>query len=204
MLNKQLQIDEIIAIEWNMFQQVQNIGGRADCQDDRQTFQIMRRSQYDNWSDAMLSCYLDYLRSCRDSGRNLLTEKYARMMEFTDTQYYDEYLAPAMPAVPHVNYRLINQIVEQLISWEKDFVREYPKLAGRSRPVTADFDAQGFTSVETYARGELLTYPTRLLQLYLDYVNELKVQGRSLSMMIEDTMVKLYGYKSIEEAEAQI
>ena len=34
MINKQLSISEIISIEWDMFQQVQNIGGRAECQDD--------------------------------------------------------------------------------------------------------------------------------------------------------------------------
>ena len=57
--------------------------------------------------------------------------------------------------------------------------------------------------METYARGELLTYPTSLLQLYLDYIKELQAEGKSLSVMIEDTMVRLYGYNSIEDAEAQ-
>lgn len=203
MINKQLSISEIISIEWDMFQQVQNIGGRAECQDDPETFQIMRRSQYENWSDAMIESYLDYLRQCLDRGRNLVTEKYARMMEYTDTRYYDEYLAPALPTVPNINYRLVNQIVEQQIAWEQDFVVKYPRLAARSRPVTSEADADGFTSVETYARGELLTHPTSLLQLYLDYVQELKAEGKSLSVMIEDTMVRLYGYNSIEDAEAQ-
>ena len=41
MINKQLSISEIISIEWDMFQQVQNIGGRAECQDDPETFQII-------------------------------------------------------------------------------------------------------------------------------------------------------------------
>ena len=45
-------IEEIIKIEWQMFQNVDNLGGRADCQDDFETFYIMRRSQYDNWSES--------------------------------------------------------------------------------------------------------------------------------------------------------
>ena len=56
--------------------------------------------------------------------------------------------------------------------------------------------------METYARGEFETYPTELLQLYADYVENLKSTGKSMSLMIQDTMVKLYGYSSIEEAEA--
>ena len=201
---KEKQIDQIIEVEWEMFQKVQNIGGRAQCQDDFETFWIMRTSQYENWSDSMRAVYLKYLLRCREEDRNLVTEKYARMMEYTDTKYYDTYLAPAMPPVPHVNYRLINQILVHLLAWEQDFARRYPKLAARSRPITSEEDAGGFTSMETYARGELLTYPTELLQLYLDYTDELSHQGQSLSVMIEDTMVKLYGYKSIDEAESTL
>ena len=33
-------IEEIIKIEWQMFQNVDNLGGRADCQDDFETFLI--------------------------------------------------------------------------------------------------------------------------------------------------------------------
>jgi len=199
----QIQIEEIISIEWDMFQEVQNIGGRASCQDDFETFHIMRQSQYANWSAEMLACYLPFLRECREEGRNLVTEKYARMMEYTDTAYYDRVLAPALPRVPRLNYRLVNLIVQKLIAWEQEFAAQYPNLAGKSRPVTADGDASGFTSMETYSRGELLTYPTELLELYAAYIDDLEASGKSLSLMIEDTMVKLYGYESVEDAEAR-
>lgn len=201
MNTKSQKIEQIISMEWDMFQEVQNIGGRASCQDDWETFQIMRLSQYENWSAAMTDCWLSFLKGCKAEGRNIVTEKYARMMEYTDTAYYDKFLKAAMPAVPAENYRIINEIVPQLVDWEQDFARRYPKLAGRSRPVTEEGDATGFTSMETYARGELLTYPKELLQLYLAHVKALAAEGKSLSVMIEDTMVKLYGYQSIEEAE---
>ena len=53
-------IFKIISIEWDMFQDVNNIGGRASCQDDYETFEIMRRSQYENWTEEMLDIYLNW------------------------------------------------------------------------------------------------------------------------------------------------
>ena len=197
-------IEKIIASEWEMFQRTNNIGGRASCQDDYETFYIMRRSQYENWSQAMIDCYYAYLCRCETEGRNLITEKYGRMMQYTDLHYYNKHVAPYLPDVPQINYRLINQIVPTLIEWEQQFAAAYPKLAGQGRPITSDGDASGFTSMETYARGEFETYPTELLQLYADHVDQLKADGKSLSLMIQDTTVKLYGYASIDEAEASL
>lgn len=197
-------IESIISLEWDMFQKVKNIGGRAGCQDDHETFTIMRRSQYENWTDEMLRCYYTYAASCEESGRNLLTEKYGRMMEYTDPHYYHEYVADHMPYVPEKNYRLIDEIVEIMVDWGKELAKRYPKLSGAGRPITADGDSTGYTSQETYERGELATYPTELLELYAAYLKELKAQGRSLAVMIQETMVRLYGYKSIDEAEASL
>ena len=39
-------VDAVVALEWKAFDKVKNLGGRADCQDDWNTFQIMRKSQY--------------------------------------------------------------------------------------------------------------------------------------------------------------
>ena len=76
-------IAKIVAMEWDMFQHVVNIGGRAACQDDPETFRIMRSSQAMAWSEDSLASYLEDLAAAAQAGRNLLTEKYARMMEFT-------------------------------------------------------------------------------------------------------------------------
>ena len=58
--------------------------------------------------------------------------------------------------------------------------------------------------IAAYERGELATYPTELLELYAAYLKDLKAQGRSLAVMIQETMVRLYGYKTIDEAEARL
>jgi len=197
-------IEEIIKIEWEMFQKVENMGGRASCQDDFETFYIMRFSQYGSWSEKMVECYAKFVENCRLSGRNLLTEKYARMMKYTHPAYYEKNIAPVLPEVPEANKVIIDKIVKAMIRWETDFSKKYPKLAGVSRPVTSEGDATGFTSMETYARGELATYPSALLRLYSDYVDTLTAEGRSLSLLNQQIMVKLYGYDTIEDAEASL
>ena len=197
-------IEKIINTEWDMFQQVDNIGGRADCQDDFETFYIMRRSQYDNWTTEMVDAYSDFAARSQEEGRNLVSEKYARMMAYTDLHYFNKHLRDKLPAVPAKNFRLINRIVERLICWEEEMARRYPKLAGTARPIRSSEDKYGFTSMETYARGELETYPEELLALYCQYVDDLWDEGISLSRKNLQTMVSMYGYDSIDEEEGAI
>ena len=76
-------IAQIVAQEWAMFDEVQNNGGRAECQNNPREFEIMRSSQLKTWSEDVLKSYLHDLTSAAYSKRNLLTEKYAYMMEST-------------------------------------------------------------------------------------------------------------------------
>ena len=198
---KKLKIERIIDIEWQMFQKVENIGGRASCQDDFETFYIMRFSQYGSWTDEMVYCYLDFAEDSLLQGRNLVNEKYARMMEFTDPEYYHQVLEPYFPPVNDECLALIDKIVEAMIAWEIEFSKLYPKLSAAGRPITSDGDASGFTSLETYARGELTTYPVELLRLYTKYVDRLHSEGKSLSLIIQEILVEFYGYDTIKEAE---
>lgn len=201
MKEKKDMIAEIMEIEWDMFQHVQNIGGRASCQDDWETFEIMRLSQYENWTDEMLRLYLEHLRQSQQDGRNLIAEKYGRMMAFTEPEYYKEEIEPNIPALSETARKLIEEIVQILIPWEIDFCRRYPKLGRAGRPILSAGDASGFTSMETYARGELATYPDNLLQEYFDYLQELRETGKSISVLDREVMTKLYGYASIQDAE---
>ena len=198
---KKLKIERIIDIEWQMFQKVENIGGRASCQDDFETFYIMRFSQYHSWPDEMVDCYLVFAEDSLLRGKNLVNEKYARMMKFTDPEYYHQVLEPYFPPVEGERLALIDKIVEAMIAWEIEFSKLYPKLSAAGRPITSDGDASGFTSLETYARGELATYPVELLRLYSEYIDRLRSEGRSLSLIIQEILVEFYGYDTIKEAE---
>ena len=81
-------MSEIIKLEWDMFSRVSNVGGPASCQMRPDTFKIMRKSQAATWSDELLASYLEDLKTATREGRNIMTEKYARMMESTFPEEY--------------------------------------------------------------------------------------------------------------------
>ena len=66
---------ELIELEWSFFQAVQNEGRRADCQNDPETFYIMRKSQFDSWNAALIDSYLTDLRNRNAAGENPIAEK---------------------------------------------------------------------------------------------------------------------------------
>ena len=69
-------VDAVVSAEWEMFSNVQNVGGKASCQMDPKTFRIMRSSQMDNWDDELLSSYLeDLLNKAVEKAREIIEEK---------------------------------------------------------------------------------------------------------------------------------
>ena len=89
-LDNEALIKEIVQTEWAMFDRVSNAGGRAGCQDDWETFDIMRRSQFVVWDRVSLESYRNDLQQAEKQGRNLLTEKYAYMMQDTCPEEYQK------------------------------------------------------------------------------------------------------------------
>lgn len=197
-------VEGIIKSEWDMFQKVDNIGGRASCQNDFTTFHIMRYSQYSAWNDLMIKSYAKDIEEAIKQGRNLVTEKYAFMMEFTDPKYYKQELEPYLPTIDLETMNIIEEITWYMVDCEKEIASKYPKLSGSGRPIEATGNVTGFTSVETYAKGELKTYSPNTLKLYLDYVRTNRAAGTNLAMIVQDTMVKMYGYSSIQDAENKL
>ena len=83
-------VEKIVELEWKQFDKVKNEGGRASCQDDYATFSIMRKSQYLTWPDELLESFYSDLLLAENKGWNLIMEKYARMMESTAPEKYEE------------------------------------------------------------------------------------------------------------------
>lgn len=193
-------IKQIVALEWKQFQAVHNEGGRASCQDDYETFEIMRKSQFLAWDEDVVESYLEDIKRAEEKPWNLLTEKYARMMESTAPDEYAK-LADRLPKRSEERIRIQEEIIKKRIEWEEQFNKEYPNLQETGRSIHTSEDTPWNTSFETYARGELGTYSDRTVELYLKMVNRMEKEGENLSKKTLSYMVKFYGYASIEAAE---
>lgn len=192
--------EQIVALEWRQFQQVQNEGGRADCQEDPETFRIMRKSQFLVWTQEALDSYLEDIREAEEKNWNLLTEKYARMMKSTAPKRYAE-LERWMPKRREERIQIQEELIRRKLRWEEEFAKEYPNLAGRGRLLYTSQDTPWATSFETYARGELATYSDRTIELLKEMYEQMVKKGENLSYRIMENMVVFYGYQSLEQAE---
>lgn len=192
-------IAAIIEAEWQMFDKVQNEGGRAACQNDARTFAIMRYSQFAPLPQDVLESYRDDLEQAAQVGRNLLAEKYAYMMEYTDPATFDRTLRDHLPAVSAYKQALCARIANRLIRDEQQFATRYPALHAQGRP-TEGAQADD-VSVHVYALGELKTYSERTLERYDAWLRAHPEEN--ISINVHRVMVQLYGYDSLEAAEAR-
>lgn len=193
--------NQIVNTEWELFDKVQNIGGRAGCQDDRETFFLMRSSQLDAWTEEMRRSWLDDLCLARAEGRNPLAEKYGYMMERTDPVGYAR-IADSLPPRSPKKMALVSEICSAHLNWILSLRQEYPFLTGRGRAVDRDADSLYSTSFATYLSGELSTYSEQTLTLYLAHVQHLQAQDENLNKLILNNTVTQYGYPSLDAAEA--
>ncbi len=196
-------VDYIVSLEWQAFDEVQNQGGRADCQDDWGTFSIMRKSQYLAWPKQLIISFIQDFKSANAQNWNLITEKYGRMMKTTDPAAYAE-IQDKLPTLTETQESIIEQIVKLQVSWMEQFAAKYPHMASNSRSIHSQEDTPINTSYETYLRGELSTYSHETLKMYGGFVVQLAKTGQNMAQMIMTNTALLYGYKSLEDAEARL
>ncbi|MCR5742438.1 MAG: DUF4125 family protein [Lachnospiraceae bacterium] len=196
-------IDMIVNMEWQQFDKVENEGGRASCQDNLFTFDIMRRSQYMAWPDELLAEYLGDILGAKEAGWNLITEKYARMMKSTAPEEYAR-LESTLPVRSEQRMQIAEEIIKLQVGWMEEFAAKYPKMAGNARSIHTYEDGPDNTSYETYLRGELGTYSDETFKMYGQFVVGIFKAGGNLAYNIMTNTAKLYGYESVEDAEAKL
>ncbi len=189
--------EAILDIEWEMFRSVNNIGGKAQCQDNYDVFRIMRMSQSMAWNEATRKSYYKDLINAKANDRNLLQEKYARMMFYTHSDEYDK-ISGHLPIISTEIFELCDKIAE--IMREKDiaFRKKYPVIGGRGR------NTDKGTTADIYLRGELLTYSLDTLNELFKYINELESSGENLVEKIQLNTANFYGYETLLDAENKI
>ena len=188
--------------EFEAFDKVQNEGGRASCQNNWPTFKVMRMSQYMTWTEDMLLQYLYEFKTNYANGRNMIEEKYARMMESTAPLEYARF-ADQLPAVSDAKKAIVEQIVALQVKWMEEFAVAYPNLAEEARTIHTAEDLPYDTSYETYLRGELCTYSDRMLEMYGRYIVAHAQEGRNVAREIMENTVQFYGYQDLETANAK-
>lgn len=200
---KESLVEELVRLEWEAFDKVENIGGRANCQDNWNTFSIMRKSQYFTWTEPMLRSYIHDFNVAKNNGWNLITEKYGRMMESTDPTSFAG-IKDKLPFIPEQKKAIIEEIVKIQVAWMEDFASRFPKVAVNARSIHASEDTLFNTSYETYLRGELGTYSDDTLDLYGRFIAGLCKKNVNLAEMIMKNTAQLYGYNSLEELETKL
>jgi hypothetical protein len=167
-------LDRIIEIELDMFLRVRTSEPSA-CQEHPETFRIMREMNHFFYSNEMLQSYLQDLESALASGRNLLTEKYARM----------DNLIPSLKRNP-----LIAEIVKIEQEWMNDLQTRYP--------LTFKNPVERFSN---YLSSELETYSDKSLELLFRDLMKAKHERINLAEERYSHLFQRIGYGSISEVE---
>ncbi len=186
-------------LEFKTFDKVRNKGGRAYCQNDWPTFRIMRKSQYMNWTVPMLVQYIMDFEGALSCGRNMITEKYGYMMEFTRPEEFAE-IKDKLPKVTEKKRKIVDELAKIHVEWTEDFGKRYPSLIKHARTIHSSEDIPKSTSSETYLKGELYTYSDTMLMMYGRFIVSLYKEGINLTERTVENTVKMYGYESLEDA----
>lgn len=194
-------VESVIALEWNQFQNTNNEGGRAACQGNWPMFQQMRASQFLTWPDELLASYRLDLQEADRIGRNLVAEKYGRMMQSTYPQEYCANIEPYIPRLSADRMALQERIIAIQVSWARSFREKWPKLGSAMRVLTTDEDTSQATSFETYLRGELSTYSDRTVALYDNLIARFTTENRNLTEETIRNTVEIAGFNDLDDAE---
>ncbi|KFI97985.1 DUF4125 family protein [Bifidobacterium stellenboschense] len=197
--------ERIVRLEWDQFQRTNNEGGRAACQGNWPVFHQMRLAQFLTWDRPLLESYADDLAEADRVGRNLVTEKYGRMMASTAPDEYARNIEPYIPRLSEGRVARQERVIATQVAWARDFRARYPRLGEAMRVLTTSEDTPTATSFETYLRGELGTYSDRTFALYEAMIAGRAAQsgGRGANITEETLLhtVRLGGFSDLDEAE---
>jgi hypothetical protein len=192
-------IERIVELEWPMFREV-NGDTRADCQENYPMFVNMRTSQFSAWNEEALLAYEEDLLAAEKEQHNLLRDKYIHMMASTEPEGYLHFL-PELPPVSAEKRDLVEKIWQFMLPQTVELRRKYPHVGKMGRPLLSSDERNGYASVETYEKGELMTYSEKTLRALLAWIEAQAAAGVSVAAEIQEKGILSVGYASMEEAE---
>jgi hypothetical protein len=147
--------------------------------------------------------FYEDLCNAQDAGWNLIMEKYARMMQSTNPEKYEE-LKDTLPELNKERLTIQEEVIKIQVAWMEEFSKNYPKMSSNARSIHTREDSAWNTSYETYLRGEISTYSEKTFLLYTNFIIQLMRENRNLAFETMENTAKLYGYTSIDSAENKL
>ena len=77
-------------------------------------------------------------------------------------------------------------------------------MTDKGRSLYSKDDTPEFTSIETYLKGELLSYSLNTLNLYFEYIKECITKNINLAEINLQNIVKEKGYSSLADVENKV
>lgn len=173
-------IDRIIAEEWEMFASV-NTHEPVACQHRYKTFQLMRWMTHSIHTREFLKSYLADLTHAKATGRNLMTEKYARMER----------------QIPPLKDRRMQALIKEITGIEANWMKELRKCYSLIFADQAD-------SFLNYAGCELETLSDQSITLYHKEVVDALAKGRNLISERYENLAKKLGYDSLGHMDKSV
>jgi len=150
----------------------------SECQEHPETFNLMRGSGFETWSERTLALYLEHLADAQDKGRNLVREKYAKI----EGSMPCENMGPVLTNSVEIEER-----------WLKEAASKYPHIMRG--------DAGGGFS--RYLRCELDTFSQETLESYYKDRLHAATEGKNLVIETYDRIARKLGYSSLEDWNQQ-
>lgn len=173
--NRKELIDEIVKLEWDSFKVLDNIGGRATCQNNPMYFKLMREAQFYTWDYDTLNSYLNDLNEAKKYGYNLLAVKYGFMEESVDPIHY-EMIKDGLPKLSSKQIALREEIVKIQCAAKLDYDKLHSDYKNMRSNNTSSDNIHN-ASYETYLRGELSSYSEATMYKYACNLVEVEKRG---------------------------
>lgn len=198
-----LLVEKLVEQEWELFDKVQGMDGRAPCQEDKETFTLLRTSQFLTWENPMIRSYMLDMQGASLNHRNIVAEKYAHMMKDTDPEHYAA-LSHQLPKLSSEQLEAIEVIVATQLGEIKVLSHLYPRFVASGRALEGKDDVPDNASYESYLRGELSSYGYNTVKLYLAWVERNQAQGIDTAKLFLESVARQYGYLDLASAEESL